>query len=211
MEDLTVSPKLTSLFDDNATFSFRGNAYAGKIEGHVDVSKKTPDRRVDIGVNLSGIQLKNITLLRKLIGRNVSGILNGKIAFNGKDLSGTGKAKIVMSECRVELQAPLINLSELAFINIETDIDFKNQQFKINQCLFKGQQMDGKLSGTITLKNPPGKSLLNITGMIKPHHFFLADLRKSLPANLFPQKRPGSSGFPIRIMGTIEKPGFSLK
>jgi type II secretion system protein N len=116
-----------------------------------------------------------------------------------------------MSECRVELQVPLINLIELAFINIEADIGFKNRQFQINQCLFKGQQMDGKLSGTITLKNPPGESLLNLTGMIKPHHFFLADLRKSLPANFIPKKRPGSSGFPVRIMGTIEKPGFSLK
>ena len=210
-ENLTVSPNLKSLFQGRLAFSLRGSAYAGSIDGHAEISRKSQNRSMDLDVALSQIQIKNITLLRRLIDRDISGVLNGKITFDGADLSGTGNAKIVISECTVELLVPLTDLNQLTFITVEADIDFKNQQFQVNQCLFKGQQMDGKLSGTLTLKDPPGESLLNLTGMVKPHHFFLAELKKSLPANLFPRTRPGSGGFPVRITGTLEKPGFSLQ
>jgi len=210
-EQITIIPGLQSLFRSKATVSFRGKAYEGTIEGKADITKKTSDREVAIDANFSGIRIEESPALQNLIDRSISGVLEGKVTLSRKGPSRKGSAKLTLSDCKVELLSPLINLDQLTFGSIKVDVSINKQTIQIKQCIFKGQQMDGRISGSVTLKKPFEKSVLNLSGVLKPHHFFLADLKKSLPANLFPKKRPGSSGYPIRLTGTLDKPGFALK
>jgi type II secretion system protein N len=133
------------------------------------------------------------------------------VFFSGKDIAGTGNAKLTLSECKIQLMSPVIPVDQLDFVSIDADITMNKQQLEINQCLFKGQQVDGTVSGSVFLTEPIGSSRLNLAGMVKPHHFFLADLKKTLPDDFLPRKRHGSSGFPIRLTGTFDKPGFKLR
>ena len=66
-EHLTIAFGLQSLFKPKVAFSFRSNAYAGMIDGRAYITKKSPDRQIDIETNLSGIQIKDIPALQKLI------------------------------------------------------------------------------------------------------------------------------------------------
>ncbi len=208
---ITITLRPLSLFNPDITLSFSTDAYEGRIAGKIDVSKKSSDRQITINANLSSIQLKNIPGLKKLLDRSILGRLNGDMTFTGKGLSGRGSAKLNLSDCKVALSSPLMNVDQLAFRHIDADLGFVNRRLEIKKCIFKGQQMDGMISGTINLGNPLEKSTLSVTGIIKPHPFFLADLRKNLPPNILPRKRSGSSGFRIRLKGTFDNPGFELR
>ncbi|MFC1886317.1 type II secretion system protein GspN, partial [Thermodesulfobacteriota bacterium] len=144
------------------------------------------------------------------IDRSIWGLLSGTATFSSKGLIRSGSAKLSLSDCRVTLISPLIPVDQLTFENVETELGLNNRKFEIKKCNLKGQQVNGTITGFVTLNNPIGKSRLNLNGIIKPHHVFLAELKKNLPANLLPKKRPGAGGFRIRLKGTIEAPGFDF-
>ncbi len=83
------------------------------------------------------------------------------------------------------------------------------QNLQIKETIIKGNQAGGDISGTITLKNPSGKSILNLSGTIKPQPSLIAKLGGM--ASLFLKQKQGNTGFPFKITGTLEKPNFSLK
>ena len=100
-------------------------------------------------------------------------------------------------------------LKSFSFESIAVDIAMNNQKIQINNCIIKGNQADGRISGSVNLKNPLGKSVLDLTGTIKPHHLLIEKLQKSFP--VMSLLKTGKSDFPIRLYGTIDQPGFSLK
>jgi type II secretion system protein N len=208
---VTIAFQPLSFFKPYRTISFFGDAYEGKINGSIDVSKKPSDRQIVINGTLSAIQIKDIKGLQKLIDRGIIGVLNGEMTYRGEGLSGKGSAKFTLSDCKLAVVFPFVNLDQFVFGNIDADLGIVNRRVEIKKCLFKGQQMDGMISGTVSLGNPIEKSTLNLTGIIKPHPFFLADLKKKVPPELLPRKRSGSSGFRIRLKGTFDDPGFELR
>ena len=100
-------------------------------------------------------------------------------------------------------------LKSFSFESIAADIAMNNQKIQINECIIKGKHADGRISGSVSLKNPLGKSVLNLAGTIKPHHLLIENLQ-----NIFPVKsllKTGKGGLSIRLYGTIAQPDFSLK
>ena len=100
-------------------------------------------------------------------------------------------------------------LESFSFESIAADIAMNNQKIQINECIIKGNQADGRISGSVNLKNPLGKSVLDLTGTIKPHQLLIENLQKSFPVKSL--LKTGKGGLPIRLYGTIDQPGFSLK
>jgi len=104
------------------------------------------------------------------------------------------------------LAISFINLGQANFSEINIDATLNQQDLSVNQFTLKGMQIDGQLSGTITLKDPIYKSVLNLRGMIQLHPKFL----QTLPSNLIPGKLYGKNGLPFSISGTFDKPDFSI-
>lgn len=218
-EQITITPVLLSLFSAKPAFSFKGKAYDGFLEGDGTLIKKTgtknPNikdmngRKIAVKTKLYGINIKNISAIQRLVEREITGILDGLFSFNSSESTGTLMADINISDCEIELLLPLFNLESIAFTDIKTKAVINNRKIQINECVINGKQADGRISGSVNLKNPLGQSVLNLTGNIKPHRLLIENLQ-----NIFPVKslmKTGEDSLSVRLYGTIEQPGFSLK
>lgn len=209
MEQIKISPGLLSLFRSKINFFFKGSAYTGMLEGKGEFTKNTAEIMID--GKLSGIRIKEISAIRDVIGRNISGVLDGNFTYrNIKDFGNDLKAELIISNGQLELLTPLLQLESLSFEKITTELALKNMNLNIKKCLINGDQMDGSISGSVTLKNTPGQSYLKLSGTIKPHPLFLEKAGNDLPVNLLPKKIFGKNGIHIRIYGTLDNPRFFL-
>ena len=117
-------------------------------------------------------------------------------------------AELILSDCTIELLASVFNLDNISFKKIEADIALNNNKLQLKQCIFKGKQMDGTMSGTITLKNPFKDSVLNLSGAITPQPLLLENLSKVFPVN---RKKMEQGVIHITIGGTFDKPDVFLQ
>lgn len=205
-KQIKITPGLLSLFRPKTTFFFKAEAYEGILEGRADIMAN----KLMINTDLSGVRTKDMSVVQNLANRKISGMLSGKVTYSGnREFAGTVDAKLTLSNCEVELLTPVFNLESFSFESIAADIAMKNQKIQINECIIKGNQADSRISGSVNLKNPLGKSVLDLTGTIKPHHLLIENLQ-----NIFPVKsllKIGKGGLSIRLYGTIAQPGFSLR
>ncbi len=160
--------------------------------------------------NVSLYHLNQLLLEAKQI-KITPGLLSlfGAKTTNSSESTGTLIADINISDCKVELLLPVFNLKSVAFTDIKTKAVITNKKIQINECIINGNQADGRISGSVNLKNPLGQSVLNLTGNIKPHHLLVENLQ-----NIFPLKsllKSGEGSLPVRLYGTIDQPCFSLK
>jgi len=211
MAEFKIKPDLRSLFSPGDTFLFQAALYGGTIKGRLDWAPDASNPAVSMNSALTGIQIGSSSALEHLIRRKISGILGGTVQFeslNGKD--GVVSAGLNLSDCKIEVMASIFGLDHLSFNDIFAEITTAGNNVRVKTGTVRGNQMDGKFNGTLELKDPIGKSIINLSGSIRPHHQFLADLSKRLPVNLLSKKRADNNEFPIQIAGTIDNPVFSL-
>jgi type II secretion system protein N len=209
MEQIKISPGWLSLFRTKIIFFFKGSAYTGMLEGRGEFTKNTPELMID--GKLSGIRIKEISAIKDVIGRNISGVLDGNFTYRNEKESGKDlKAELVISNGQLELVTPLLQLESFAFKKITAELAMNNMNLTIKKCIITGDQMDGTISGSVTLKNTPGQSYLKLSGTIKPHPLFIEKLENDLPANLLPKKIFSKNGVKIRIYGTLDNPRLFL-
>ena len=110
----------------------------------------------------------------------------------------------------MDLGIPGVNLKELTFSEANAKLAAGGgTDLRIESLTAKGSQVNGDLSGTIRLTVPFEKSVLDMTGSVRPHPSFISDLGSGL-AVLF-QNRGGNNTFPFVVKGTIEAPEFLLR
>jgi len=208
-EQIKIAPELLSLFRSKIIFFFKGRAYTGTLQGKGEFTKNSPEVMID--GKLYGIRIKEISAIKDFIGRNISGVLDGRFTYRNEKKSGDNlKAELIISDGQLELLTPLFTLESISFKKIKADLTMKNRRLQIKKCIITGDQMDVSISGSVTLKNILGQSYLKLSGRIMPHPLFLEELGNDLPANLLPKKIFGKNGVHIRIYGTLDKPRFFL-
>ena len=210
-DEIKVTPKFSTLLRRKTTFFFKGQAYKGKIKGKIDMMKESSSRSVLLHTNLFDIQLTGVTAIQNISGQKISGLLNGQVAYNRMENAEAINAFFRLSDLRVDLSTPILNMKSLRFRDIQTDMSINNKNLIIKRCIVKGVQMDGQISGSIVFRNDVGKSILNLTGAIKPHHLFLAGIGKGISSIFFPKNKTGEKSLFFGVSGTFEKPSFYLK
>jgi type II secretion system protein N len=211
MAEFKIRPDLRYLFSPGNTFLFQGNLYGGTIRGRLDWVPEASNHRAVMNATLTAIQIGSSAGLQRLIGRKMSGILAGTVQFESrKGEAGVVSAGLNFSDFKVEILASVFGIDHLSFKDISADITAAGNSVRVKTCTIRGSQIDGKFNGTIELKDPVSKSILDLSGSIRPHHQFLADLSKRLPVNLLSKKRTDNNEFPIQFAGTIDSPVFSL-
>jgi len=209
VEQIKIAPGLLSLFRSKIIFFFKGSAYTGILEGKGEFTKNRPEVMID--GKLSGIQIKEISAIKDFTGRNISGVLDGKFTYrNEKEFGDNLKAELAISGGQLEMVTPLLQMESITFKKITADLVMKNMNLQIKKCIINGDQMDGSISGSVTLKNTPGQSYLKLSGKIKLHPLLIEKLGNDLPENLMSKKIFGKNGVHIRIYGTLDNPRFFL-
>jgi type II secretion system protein N len=209
VKQIKIAPRFLSLFRSKIIFFFKGRAYSGIFEGKGEFTKKRPEFMLE--GKLSGIRIKEISAIKDFIGRNMSGVLNGKFTYrNEKESEDNIKAELVISDGQLDLAAPLLQMESIPFKKITTDLIMKNMNLQIKKCIIHGDQIDGRLSGSVTFKNIPGQSYLKLSGRIQPRPLLIEKLGNDLPENLLSKKIFGKNGVHIRVYGTLDNPRLFL-
>ncbi len=208
-EDIKVMPAILSFFGSETVFSFKSRTCQGIISGKAALPKLAGDKKpnsksVNIAADLSGIQIKDIKAIQNApYYKSLSGTADGTVTSD--TLSGIS-AKLALKDCVVGLSTPLFSLGNLTFKTVDADMTMdSNKKIQIKQLDVKGTQASGTVSGSVEMKSPPGKSMLNLTGTIKPHPELIAALG---PAALIFKTGTGEKGLPFKIGGTLESPSF---
>lgn len=211
MAELKIGPDLRSLFSPGNTFLFKAELYGGTIKGRLDLVPEVSNHTVVMNSALTGIQIGSSAGLERLLKRKISGTLGGTVQFEKKQgKAGVVSAGLNLSDSKVEILASVFGMDHLSFKDISVDITAAGNNVRVKTCTIRGDQIDGKFNGTVELKDPIKKSILDLSGSFRPHHQFLADLRKRLPVNFLSKKRTDNNEFPIQFAGTIDSPVFSL-
>ena len=210
LDSLKLMPGLLSLFTSKTNLNFKGRANAGALSGQAELNNSPKTRSLKIDGQLSGIQMQNIPAVQRLSAHKISGGLGGDFTYAemGPNLSLTGK--LMVSDCRIELDSPIFSQKSLGFKDIMADLVLNKKTIIIKNCSAKGTQLDVNITGTISLNGAGGKNTLNLTGSVSPHHMLLAKIEKSIPIDFLRRKKGGKAAIPFKISGTLDNPGFSL-
>ncbi len=194
-----------SVFSGKTSFSFNGKVYGGKANGTIDVMENAA--RATAEVKLSGIRIEKIPAVGQIAQSGISGALNGSLMVDSAASSGQAGVKLRIDDLVSSLPLPFVKSGNLSFKTIEIEASLNRQDFVITQCTFKGKQLDGQISGKITLKDPFEESLLSLEGTIQPHPEFL----KNFPVQMLPPRQKNNNGFGFKLSGTFATPGFSFR
>jgi type II secretion system protein N len=194
-----------SIFSGKTSFSFNGRVYGGKATGIIQVMENAARATAD--VELSGIRIEKIPAIGQITQSDISGALNGSLTVDSAASSGQAEVKLRINDLAASLPLPFIKSGNLIFKAVEMEASLNRPDFVITQCTFKGKQLDGQMTGKMTLKNPFEESMLNLEGTIQPHPEFL----KNFPIQMLPPRQKNNNGFGFKLSGTFAKPGFSFR
>jgi type II secretion system protein N len=206
---LSLRPSLLSLLGGKSDFSFRCAAYKGHTNGSIRLWQNEKGRSVDTEIELTNVDLGEYAYLRELIGRTVTGTLSGTIVYNGQYkpiLDGSGEANLGLSEGVVELAEPFLTLKSIDFDELEIDMVLKKQKIEVGRLEFKGKQLQGALSGTITLKKALEESVLRLSGTIEPFAALFESATGAEETVAFLRGRINQGTFTFMIEGTLSQP-----
>lgn len=208
LESVHIVPEIRTIFSTSPAFSIRGSGYGGRVTGRVALDAQ--GRVSDLHAELSDLQMNAMAALQRISGRNIAGTLSGTIDVRKTDGAARLTADLAAERFRMDLGIPGVSLKELTFSEANAKLTGGGGEgLRIESLAAKGSQVNGDLSGTIRWMAPFEKSLLDMTGTVRPHPSFISGLGSGLAA-LF-QHRGGNNAFPFVIKGTIEAPEFSLR
>ena len=219
-----IMPKFLTLFGSYPTYAFKGNTCDGMVEGQAVMAKsdekESGPAELRIDADLSAIQMADIPAIQDPAKYKLAGTLDGNVTYIRKKPDKTIHAKLTASNGHIEMSAPLFSnmgilgsvfkKGKLPFKRIDADVEIiKQKNIQIKECNIEGNQLAGKISGTVVLNTPRDRSRLNLEGTIKPHPALLEKLGAA--ASLLFKRKGAGDGIPFRIKGTFKQPSFSLK
>lgn len=206
---LSLRPSLLSLLGGKPDYSFHCAAYKGDTSGSIRLWQEETARSIDTEIELTNVDLGEYAYLRELIGRSVKGTLSGTIVYNGQYrpiLDGSGEANLSLSEGTVELAEPFLTLKSIDFNELEIDMVLNKQKIDVGRLEFKGKQLQGTLSGTITLRKALAESVLSLSGTIEPFAALFENATGIQDTVAFLRDRIDQGTFTFTIEGTLGQP-----
>ena len=210
-EKLLVRPSILSVFRKEWRFCFNALVYKGVVEGCSSVEKKKKDAPFQTTVALKGIPMGADDSLKDIIGRNLEGTLNGNITFRGEPkslMSGTGEVDLRLSDGRIGLEQPILNLDGIGFHEVLIKMTLENRRINLTRVALRGTNMNGSLSGVVILNNDISRSSLNLRGTLEPFAEFIKDLTDSPDTVRLIRQRMNRGKITFAIRGTLAEPSF---
>jgi len=208
---LLVRPVILSLFRDEWTFCYNALAYKGVFEGCTSVAKDKNDAPFRTTLALKDVPMGGDNPLKEVTGRNLEGILNGTVSYNGQSKSlirGTGEVDLRLSEGRMELVQPLLNLESISFHEVLVKMTLSNRKLNLTRVALRGTNMNGTLTGVVNLNKELSRSSLNLRGTLEPFAGFIKDLTDSPDTVRLIRQRLKRGKITFVIRGTLAEPNF---
>jgi len=211
---MTAQPEFMSIFHLKPSLFFYCKGYGGEIKGDFGITKlqslwKQQPLPLSCDVKWRNIQINKIDALKN-IPYALEGILFGIFSYKGVTgawIDGSGTLKLIIENGNITLQKPILQaIKNIQFKRFDADLSFENKVIQLLQSNIDGD-IEGSLSGTITLHPIFQRSQINITGKIKPSQDYIN--KSKLPIKAFIQPDKLKNGIPVTLTGTILRPVFN--
>ncbi|MBN1832924.1 MAG: type II secretion system protein GspN [Deltaproteobacteria bacterium] len=210
---LFVRPGLWSYLQGKMKACFDGRLNDGSLEGCVQFNENDPNTPFSTSMTFRDILLGKFEYLADLIGRHVEGSLGGSFAYDGQIeslMEGTGEADLRLSNGRIELQKPVLDLNAVDFDEIWVKLTLKKRRVDLTHVELKGPNIYGTLTGTISIRKELMDSGLNLKGTVDPSKsLFEGSEGASVTVKLLGQTL-GDGPLSFRVRGTLKNPRFDL-
>lgn len=202
LESLSLFPRILTLFTSQRTFRFRGSAYEGETKGELFLAKEEKWRIKGTG---DGFQAELIPVAALTSQGTLSGTVAGKYEFS----TDQSILNLTILEGAFTLAKPFLEIKSISFAQLTLDAEIEQSRMQIKKAQITGSEINGDLTGQVMLRRPLNDSILDISGLIKPHPLFLAELRKKLPSG-FLSDQIVKKGITFKIGGTVKEPEMTF-
>lgn len=209
---ISIVPALWSLASGEPRYHIDAHAYDGDIVGHVCLQKKGTKAPLSTSLKFEGLHVGLHSYIRSLLGRDVSGVLNGDIDYAGPQqrlMEGEGQGTIEIANGKVKLLQPILGLSAIDFDRLSVAMSLKDRKLSLTRVELQGQTIKGELSGVVTLNADLSRSRLDLKGTVEPLGGLVENMSPDAAAALrFLRQGLKKLGRSFVIQGSLGKPIF---
>ncbi len=211
LDDARVAPDLTTLFQDQRQLRFDADVADGTIVGRGMMSGSSQTMQ-QWEADLDGIRIDQIDALKTIPRFTLSGVLRGHLMRDGgRSSADASSGMLTVAGLTVTLKTPVFGIGEVVTEQTEADFSVSGQVLRVRSLTFNGPMLEGRLSGTIQLRQPFEQSRLNLSGNAKPQPELFARLQGALPEGTANARTLGTRGLNFRIQGSIDNPELSMR
>jgi type II secretion system protein N len=167
--DLQLS--LLSFFKKHIYIGVSGKAYGGDFDGRfalASLSRMYPP--IEGKLNFQNINLAKYTLIRNLMGKELTGKAGGSLEYTLADevsKNNSGKIALFLTKGTFPLAETFLGLNRIDFDRGEMQAQLKNGSIKLEKLEVFGSQVNCYLKGEIIPADDFKSSQLNLNGFIE--------------------------------------------
>ncbi|WP_372683551.1 type II secretion system protein GspN [Desulfosarcina sp.] len=211
-EDARVSPDLASLLREKKQVRFQANIADGTINGRATVETAVRPGPLRVEADISDIRLDKLDAIKSDAPFSLAGSLKGRVTHDGaRAPMGMTSGLLTVPDLHITLKAPFFGISELVMDQTDADFSISGGNLRLKSLTFDGPMLEGKITGTIELRQPFEQSRLNLTGNAKPRPELVARLQETMPQGIVNPRTLGNRGLTFRVRGSIENPDMSMR
>jgi type II secretion system protein N len=211
LDRLKITPSLFSLLQNNKRFAFKGVVGDGEIFGQADTSVEHNGLQAQGVVNLARVPLQFLEIINRYQGFKPDGEMDAKINFDTSRGAGTADVNLEISPASIAMDPPLMGLATLEFNRIKAQLTVSPRMAQIRSCEASGDQLDGKLTGSIVFRQPLRESRVTLSLTLKPQPGFIADHKNDMIGGMLASGTAQTRGLVFRISGTLNNPTYVIR
>jgi type II secretion system protein N len=212
IDEARISPAMTSLLQARKRVRFDARLADGTVNGQAIVDNSTPSGQLHVEADLSQIQLDKLDVIEADKRFTLAGSLTGRLSHDsGSAPIGMTNGTLTATGLRINLKSPFFGIADLMMNQTDAEFSMSGPHLRLKALTFDGPMLEGKISGTIELRNPLAQSRLNLAGNAKPQPELFAQLQGRIPQGIIDPRTLGTRGLVFRIRGTIDSPSVSLR
>jgi type II secretion system protein N len=211
LDSLKITPHLFSMLGNSKRFSFKGILGDGRLKGTADMAAASSGEKVQGELRFSQISLKFLEIFKQYPNFKPDGRMDAIISFDSTKGGGSADISLEISTANIVLEPPLMDLKTLEFSLIKAQLTATRRMLQIRSCEATGDQLEGKLTGAVVLRQPLNDSRLTLSLTAKPQPTFIADHKNDMIGGLLASGNVQKRGLIFRISGTIDNPNYVIR
>ncbi len=211
MDYIKVAPRLLSLLSDTKRFTLSGQMGPGELKGTAETGLKANRRHGQVVLNLNHVPLDFIEILNQWPSFMAEGAVDANINFDALKAGGTAVISMEVTPAKITLEPAVMGIETLEFHRVTAQLTATPRMVQIRNCEANGDQIEGKITGTIILSDPMENSRITLSLTLKPQPAFLEDHKGDMIGGLLASGNAQKRGLVFRISGTIRNPRYVIR
>jgi type II secretion system protein N len=211
LDSLRITPHLFSMLGQNKKFSFKGAMGDGKLKGTAEMTTASSGEQVQGDLRFTQMPFEFLEILSQYPNFKPDGKMNATVNFDSTKGGGLADINLEITPARIVLEPPLMDLKVLEFSLIKAQLAATPRMVQIRSCEATGDQIEGKLTGAVVLRQPFADSRLTLSLTAKPQPAFIADHKNDMIGGLLTSGNVQKRGLIFRISGTIDNPNYVIR